>query len=89
MTFKSEIKMPSIKEVFNATQKGSKNYKKILQSNSTVKNKPRATINTNWNIERKYDKEKYLNKVFTFWKTPYMQSTESAPANYKPQTEDE
>ena len=38
MTFKSEIKITSIKEVFNATQKGSKNYKKILQRN-TVREK--------------------------------------------------
>ena len=37
-------------------------------------NQPGETINTNWNIARKYDKEKFLKKVFTFWKTPYLPS---------------
>ena len=66
--------MTSIKEEFIATKKGSRNYKKILQSNLTIKNQPGETINTHWNISRKYDKEKFLKKVFTFWKTPYLPS---------------
>ena len=64
--------MTSIKEVFKGAKKGSRNYKTILQSNLTVKNKPGETINTNWNIVRIYDKEKFLKKAFTFWKTPYL-----------------
>ena len=66
--------MTSIKEVFKGNKKGSRNYKTILQSNLNVKNKPGETINTNWNIVRIYDKEKFLKKAFTFWKTPYLTS---------------
>ena len=36
--------------------------------------KPGETININWNIDRKYDKENFLIKSFTFWKTPYLPS---------------
>jgi hypothetical protein len=60
--------------VFNATKKGSRNYKKILQSNLKTKNKPGETICANWNIDVKYGKDIYLKKVFTFWKIPYLPS---------------
>ena len=66
--------MTSIKDVFNATKKGSSNYKKIIQNSKITKNTPGETICDNWNIEVKYGKEIYLKKVFTFWKTPYLPS---------------
>ena len=47
LSFKSKLKHTSIKDVFNATKKGSRNYKKILQSNMKVKNAPADTICTN------------------------------------------
>jgi hypothetical protein len=72
--FKSELKHTSINDVFNATKKGSRNYKKILLSNQTVKNAPAETICTNWNIAAKYEKEDNLKSVFTFWKNPYLPS---------------
>jgi hypothetical protein len=56
LSFKSDLKMTSIKDVFNATKKGSRNYKKILQSNQATKNQPGETICTNWNISVKYGK---------------------------------
>jgi hypothetical protein len=72
LSFKSELKHTSIKDVFNATKKGSRNYKKILMSNLMVRNVPGETICTHWNIAAKYEKEAYLKSVFTFWKTPYL-----------------
>ena len=56
ISFKSDLKMTSIKDVFNATKKGSRNYKKILQSNLSIKNKPGETICMNWNIPVRYEK---------------------------------
>ena len=72
LSFKSKLKHTSIKDVFKNTRKGSKNYKKILQSTVKAKNTPADTICTNWNIAAKYEKTNYLKKVFTFWKTPYL-----------------
>jgi hypothetical protein len=40
ISFKSELKHTRIKDVFNATKKGSKIYKKILMSKLTVRNVP-------------------------------------------------
>jgi hypothetical protein len=37
LSFKSDLKMTSIKEIFNATKKGSRNCKTMLQSNLNVK----------------------------------------------------
>ena len=67
LSFKSKLKHTSIKDVFNTTKKGSRNYKKILQKNVKAKNAPADTICTNWNIAAKYEKIYYLKKVFTFW----------------------
>ena len=47
LSFKSDLKMTSIKEVFNATKKGSRNYKTKLKINLNLKNKPEESINTN------------------------------------------
>ena len=44
LSFQSNLKMTSIKNVFNATKKGSRNYKKILQSNLNKKNQPSRTF---------------------------------------------
>ena len=74
LSFKSKLKHTSIKDIFKNTRKGSKNYKKILQSTVKAKNNPADTICTNWNIAAKYEKTNYLKKVFTFWKTPYLPS---------------
>jgi hypothetical protein len=64
-----------VKDIFEATIKGSKNYKKILQSNSKMEKKPSSTININWNMEGKYNMNQFMKKVYTFWKTLYLQST--------------
>ena len=48
LSFKSELKHTSIKDVFNATKKGSTSYKTILLSNVTVKNVPAETICNNY-----------------------------------------
>ena len=55
-TFKSEHKHTSLKEVFDNTKKGSRNYKKILMNAVNPKNQPADTINTKWRISAKYDK---------------------------------
>ena len=70
LSFKIKLKHTSIKDVFNTTKKGSRNYKK----NVKVKNAPADTICTNWNIAAKYEKIDYLKKLFTFWKNPYLPS---------------
>ena len=55
-SFKSEQKYTSLKEVFDNTKKGSRNYKAILMSAVNAKNQPAETINSKWRISEKYDK---------------------------------
>ena len=71
-TFKSEHKHTSLKEVFDNTKKGSRNYKKILNNVVNPKNHPANTINTKWRISAKYDKETYMKKTFGFWKVSFL-----------------
>ena len=54
-SFKSEHKYTSLKEVFDNTKKGSRNYKVILMNAVNPKNQPAETINTKWKIAEKYD----------------------------------
>ena len=45
-SFKSELKHTCLKEVFENTKKGSRNYKAILMNAVNTKNKPAETIDT-------------------------------------------
>ena len=67
-SFKSEQKYTSLKEVFDNTKKGSRNYKAILMNAVNTKNQPAETINSKWRISKKYDKEEYMKKTFGFCK---------------------
>ena len=62
-SFKSDTKHTSLKEVFNSTKKGSKNYKAIILQARKSKNKPAETINKNWKISEKYEMTKYLKNL--------------------------
>ena len=55
-SFKSEQKYSSLKEGFNNTKKGSRNYKAIVMNATNTKNQPAETINTKWRISEKYEK---------------------------------
>jgi hypothetical protein len=63
----SELKHTSIKDVFNATKRGSKNYKKILLSKLTVRNIPGETNWNRYNIPIP-DMEEEGEKVLYFFK---------------------
>ena len=71
-SFKSEQKYTSLKEVFDNTKKGSRNYKAIIMNAVNTKNQPAETINTKWRISEKYDKEVYMKKTFGFWKVSFL-----------------
>ena len=71
-SFKSEQKYSSLKEVFDNTKKGSRNYKAIIMKAVNTKNQPADTINTKWRISEKYDKEVYMKKTFDFWKVSFL-----------------
>ena len=49
-SFKRELKHTNLKEVFDNTKRGSRNYKAILQDAKKSKNNPVETINRNWKI---------------------------------------
>ena len=71
-SFKSKQKHTCLKEVFDNTKKGSRNYKKILMKNENLRNTPAETINTKWRISAKYDIETYMKKTFGFWKVSFL-----------------
>ena len=71
-SIKSNIKHTSLKEVFNNTKKGSKNYKAIIQQAKKSKNKPAETRNKTWKIYERYEITQNFEKTFSFWKLSFL-----------------
>ena len=71
-SFKHKLKHTNLKELFEQTKKGSRNYKNILNAGKNAKIQPMIKMNEIWNTDEKYREGNFYRKAFQFWKTSFL-----------------